>query len=78
MDKKLNKDKTVGELLLKGLNEIKRNPHDSEFLKFHYKGLRKKRKGNYRIIFKISDDEKTVIVTKIGKRDKVYNINIIF
>ncbi len=41
-------------------------------LQYSLKGLRRLRAGNYRIIFKIEEDEKSVLIVKIGHRKEVY------
>lgn len=41
-------------------------------LQYSLKGLRRLRVGNYRIIFKIEEDEQRVLIVKIGHRKEVY------
>lgn len=42
-------------------------------LQYSLKGLRRLRVGNYRIIFKIDEEEQTVLIVKIGHRKEVYD-----
>ncbi len=42
-------------------------------LRFSLSGLRRIRVGDYRVIYKIINDEKEVIVTAIGHRKDIYN-----
>ena len=41
-------------------------------LQYSLKGLRRLRVGDYRIIFKIEEQEKKVLVVKVGHRREVY------
>jgi mRNA interferase RelE/StbE len=41
-------------------------------LQYSLKGLRRLRVGDYRIIFQIEEDDKTVLIVKIGHRREVY------
>jgi mRNA interferase RelE/StbE len=41
-------------------------------LQYSLKGLRRLRVGDYRIIFKIEEEEKTVLIVKVGHRREVY------
>ncbi len=41
-------------------------------LQYSLKGLRRLRVGNYRVIFEIEDEVKTVLIIKIGHRREVY------
>lgn len=41
-------------------------------LQYSLKGLRRLRVGNYRIIFKIEEEEQSVLIVKIGHRKEVY------
>lgn len=41
-------------------------------LQYSLKGLRRLRVGNYRIIYKIEEENKTVLIVKIGHRREVY------
>lgn len=41
-------------------------------LRYGLKGSRRLRVGDYRIIFIIEEDTKTVLVTKIGHRKEIY------
>ncbi len=39
----------------------------------HLKGLFRYRKGKYRVIYNIKEEELIILVLKIGKRDGIYN-----
>lgn len=41
-------------------------------LQYSLKGLRRLRVGDYRVIFQIEEEHKTVLIVKIGHRREVY------
>ena len=52
------KDKTTAKIIFKGIDEIRRNPYCCKLLASNFKGSMSKRKGNYRIIYKIYEEKK--------------------
>jgi mRNA interferase RelE/StbE len=42
-------------------------------LQYSLKGLRRLRVGDYRIVFKIEEEKKTVLIVKISHRREVYD-----
>lgn len=71
--KYINKqDKNTKELIFNCLGDIEKDPYNSDLMKSHYKGARKKRKGDYRIIFIINTDTYEIQIIKIGKRTSIY------
>ncbi|KZX10610.1 type II toxin-antitoxin system RelE family toxin [Methanobrevibacter filiformis] len=69
LSKKNKKDVNI---ILKGIEDLINNPYNSDFLKDSQDKERKIRKGNYRILFLIFEDEKQVEILKIGKRSNIY------
>jgi len=65
-------DKKQLTVILKSINEIKYNPHDSKLLKGEFAGKRRKRKDHYRIIFQIDKKSNKIQILKIGKRKNIY------
>ncbi|KZX12221.1 type II toxin-antitoxin system RelE family toxin [Methanobrevibacter filiformis] len=61
-------------MIWEGVHEIKEDPYNSKLLKHSFKGYRRKRKGDYRIIFDIlfSMDPKRILILQIGKRSNIY------
>ncbi len=54
--------------------ELAHNPKElGKPLKGQYKGLWSYRIGEYRVVYKISDEEILILVLKIGHRKDVYN-----
>ena len=60
------------------INEIIIDPYGFEILEGKFKGYRKSRKGDYRIVFEIDEKNKKIIIFNIGKRDTIYNYLTIF
>jgi mRNA-degrading endonuclease RelE of RelBE toxin-antitoxin system len=68
------KDKKILQLIIDGIEEIKNNPYNSSILKGQFKGKRRKRKGLYRIIFKINKNTNPpeIHILDIAKRGSIY------
>jgi mRNA interferase RelE/StbE len=71
--KKLDKD-SVKNIISKIETDLAENADQQESLKGEFKGLRKYRIGNYRIIFAII--EKKVLILRIADRKEVYRSKI--
>jgi addiction module RelE/StbE family toxin len=67
------KDKKATEKILKGIKDIEQDPHKNKELQGMFKGSKVKRKGDYRIIYKIYEDLNVICILKIGHRNKIYN-----
>jgi mRNA interferase RelE/StbE len=67
-------DKQIAVSIVKKLQEyLVRDPvHLGKPLTATYKGLYRYRYGDYRIIYEILSAKKTVVVTKVGHRSKIY------
>lgn len=72
------KDKKTFNILNKLLIEIANKPHDYPTLQGMFAGCYKARKSNYRIIFEISENDKKVIILRIGKRSNIYRLLSLF
>ena len=64
--------------MLDGIDELRESPYNSKQLKGLFKGTRRIKIGNYRIIFIINecDKPKNVRVIKIGHRKNIYKIGL--
>lgn len=71
LKKTYKKDKKIYYLILSTLQEIIEDPYNSDLLKGIPKNRRKKRKGDYRIIFRIQKND-TMRIIKIGHRKNIY------
>ena len=69
LEKIYKKDKLNYKRIKEGINEIKKNPYKSNLMKYYLKGTRKIRKGDYRIIFDISDKDVTILVIMPRKKE---------
>ncbi len=67
--KKIGKTE-AGRILLTITEKLPKNPEQYEMLAGRFKGLRKLRIGDYRVIFAIKGQ--MVIIAKIGHRKEVY------
>lgn len=68
---KLSKNnKKEFKILLECIKNLPENPYDSKPLHNNLKGLRRLRKGEYRIIFRI--DESIITILNVGKRANLY------
>ena len=70
LEKIYKKDKLNYKRIKEGIKEIKENPYKSNRMKHYLKGTMKIRKGDYRIIFDILDNN--VIILDIMARKKDY------
>ncbi|BAO99701.1 type II toxin-antitoxin system RelE family toxin [Wolbachia endosymbiont of Cimex lectularius] len=71
-----NLPKTIRLRIVKAINELLTvDPINlGEPLYYSLKGRRRLRVGNYRVVYRVNQSERTVIVTEIGHRD----INYVF
>ena len=77
--KKLSKkDKQTFNSIWTNIKDIIIDPYSFNHLEGKFKGYRKSRKGSYRIIFKINEKDKKIIIFNIGKRYNIYKHLTIF
>ncbi|MHA1865883.1 MAG: type II toxin-antitoxin system RelE family toxin [Candidatus Heimdallarchaeaceae archaeon] len=76
-DKFLNKlDLNIRNLLIKGLKKLGDNPHpkDAKFICRHNDDkVFRHRIGDYRALYKVKENEKIVLISKIDKRPRIYH-----
>ena len=69
-------DKTVQRIIREKLEPLAKNPeilkNNIKPLKGEYKGLYRLRVGNYRIIYKIDNENLIIILIRIGHRKDIY------
>ena len=70
-EKKLNAD--IKERVIEAVEEILSAPYSGVNLKGDLRGYWNKRVGKYRIIYKIDETEKRVILFDVDLRKRVYN-----
>ncbi|MDG7052596.1 MAG: type II toxin-antitoxin system RelE/ParE family toxin [Wolbachia endosymbiont of Alcedoecus sp.] len=70
-----NLPKTIRLRIVKAINErLTVDPINlGELLYYSLKGRRRLRVGNYRVVYRVNQSERTVIVTEIGHRDTIYD-----
>ena len=65
-------DRKLGEQIAKAIDRIALNPNLGKFLKGDWKGYRKYRTGNYRIIYRIEHSKLIIYIITIDDRKDVY------
>ncbi|MFH1358967.1 MAG: type II toxin-antitoxin system RelE/ParE family toxin [archaeon] len=68
-----NLDKNSQKRILKKIEKLKENSRIGKPLTGNLRGLWRLRQDNYRIIYKIKDQELIIYVMNIGDRGRVYN-----
>ena len=71
-DQVIHADRKLGEQLAKAIDRLALNPLLGEFLTGEWKGYRKYRRGNYRIIYRVEHARLVVYIITIGDRKEVY------
>ena len=68
------KDKKTASIILKAIREILNDPYNSDMMKGNKKGVRKKKQGDYRILFKINNNVNPaeIRIYIVGHRKNVY------
>jgi len=69
-------DKAVQRIIKEKLELLAQNPqalrNNIKPLKGEYKGLYRLRVGNYRVIYKVDNDQLIILVIRIGHRGNIY------
>ena len=65
-------NRSVGEQIAKAIDRLAAHPELGEFLTGRWKGHRKYRTGNYRIIYRIEHAKLIIYIITIGDRKNVY------
>ena len=71
-DRFIRADRKLGEQLAKAIERLATHPELGEFLKGEWKGYRKYRTGNYRIIYRIEHAKLIIYIITIDDRKDVY------
>ena len=69
-------DNSIIERILKRIEKLKQEavPSDAKFIgRENNDKIFRYRIGNYRILYKIKEQEKNILIVKIDKREKVYD-----
>ena len=71
-DRFIHTSRKLGEQLSKAIDRLALNPNLGEFLKGEWKGYRKYRTGNYRIIYRVEHARLIIYIITIDDRKDVY------
>ena len=71
-DRFIRADRKLGKQLAKAIDRLAANPTVGEFLTGEWKGYRKYRTGNYRIIYRIEHGKLIIYIITIDNRKDVY------
>jgi len=68
----INLDKGSQKRILEKVEKLKKNPRIGKPLTGNLRGLWRLRQDNYRIVYKIKDQELIVYILGIGNRERIY------
>ena len=68
----IHANRKIGEQIAKAIDRLALNPGLGEFLKGQWKGYRKYRAGNYRIIYRVEHARLIIYIVTIDDRKDVY------
>ena len=71
-DSFIRADRALGERIAKTIDRLAAHPTLGEFLKGEWKGYRKYRAGNYRIIYRIEHAQLLIYIISIDDRKDIY------
>lgn len=71
-DQFIHASRKAGEQIAKAIDRLASNPDLGEFLKGEWKGYRKYRTGDYRIIYRVEHSRLIIYIVTIGDRKDVY------
>jgi len=71
-DRFIHANRKTGEQIARAIDRLASNPNIGEFLKGEWKGYRKYRTGDYRIIYRVEHSQLVIYIVTIGDRKDVY------
>ena len=71
-DRFIQADRNLGKQIAKAIERLALNPNLGELLKGNWKGYRKYRTGDYRIIYRLEHAQLLIYIITIGDRKNVY------
>ena len=71
-DRFIHSSRKSGEQIAKAVERLAINPEMGEFLKGEWKGYRKYRTGNYRIIYRVEHSRLVIYIITMDDRKDVY------
>lgn len=71
-DRFIRANRKLGEQIAKAIDRLTLNPELGEFLRGEWKGYRKYRTGDYRIIYRVEHSKLIIAIITIDDRKNVY------
>ena len=71
-DRFIRASRKLGEQIARAIDRLALNPELGEFLKGEWKGYRKYRTGNYRIVYRVEHARLIIYIITIDDRKDVY------
>ena len=71
-DRFIHANRKLGEQIAKAIDRLALNPELGEFLRGEWKGYRKYRTGNYRIIYRVEHSRLVIYIITVDDRKDVY------
>lgn len=71
-DRFLRADRKLGEQIAKAIDRLAQHPDLGEFLKGEWKGYRRYRSGDYRILYRVEHSRLVIYIITIDDRKEVY------
>ena len=58
--------------VIRAIDHLKEHPHSGSSLKGEYRGIRRIRVGDYRVLYEVSDEDLIILVIRVATREEAY------
>lgn len=58
--------------VIRAIDHLKDHPHSGGSLKGEYRGIRRIRVGDYRVLYEVSDEDLIILVIRVATREEAY------
>lgn len=58
--------------VINAIDHLKDHPHSGSPLKGEYRGIRRIRVGDYRVLYEVSDEDLIILVIRVATREEAY------
>lgn len=59
-------------LVIRAIDLLKDHPHSGSSLKGEYRGIRRIRVGDYRVLYEVSNEDLIILVIRVSTREEAY------